>query len=431
MDNKKKITILIILSLIITILGGTLAYWNWQTSSAQDTSVTFTVESTFSCSADGGGPITSSDVELVPSTCDNANYAIKRMITVNPTLTGADSVNLSLWLNIVSMDAGLRNSDNFRYVLTKNSETCSSSVAQGTFKNKANGSTVPLLNNKEYTSSTPDIYYLYIWLDWPETSQSTQNQNFNFTLGGNCTNQVSTEQVYTVNLYDESKEDNNSVLLNSRIPYTITQYPTPEAAITALETAYSQANNGLTKSLPFFLKHTIGDFLEWHIIRNNDTTNYLGNFSTESDCNTALQKAPDDGNTYTCNLIPLSNAVIESYVGFVVTPDMVANNPGMVVARTYYLKGGDKGASFLDNAKTIYDAFGGVGCYLDDNEGGNPYTTTPSSNFYCEVSGLSVGADSYGNVGIYDDTESSYCNVAGDGSSYCEVNVDDGGSENS
>ena len=110
----------------------------------------------------------------------------------------------------------------------------------------------------------------------------------------------------------------------------------------------------------------------------------------------------------------------ESYVGFVVTPAMATANPGMT-AGTYYLKGGDDGRSFLDNAKTIYDAFGGVGCYLDGNSGGNPYTTTPSSYFYCGVSGLYANANSDGNVYAGDNAGSS-CEVSEDGHSNCSVN---------
>ena len=98
---------------------------------------------------------------------------------------------------------------------------------------------------------------------------------------------------------------------------------------------------------------------------------------------------------------------------------MATANPGMV-AGTYYLKGGDDGKAFLDNAKIIYDAFGGVGCNLDGTEGGNPYTTAPSSSFGCHVSGLNAGTYSDGIVEV-DDNSGSSCNVNQDGSSSCGV----------
>ena len=361
MNNKKVITILIILSVILTLIGATFAYWNWQTNTTENTSVSLTVASDFSCSADGGGPITNNDVELAPSTCDNANYAIKRTITVTPTLTGVDSVNLSLWLNIVSMDDGLRNSDNFRYVLTKNSETCTDVVATGRFKGKANGSTVTLIDKKDYTSSTPDTYYLYIWLDAAETSQSTQNKNFNFTLGGSCTNGIST--VYTANLYDANVANNNAVVIGSAIPSNITQYTTPEDAMAAFKTAV-----GALTAYPFFLRHTL-----------------------------------------------VNGIVTESYVGFVVNSYIASANPGMRTG-TYYLRGGDNGVSFLDNAKTIYDAFEGVGCTS------NPYTTTPSSIFSCNITGYSAITDSndYARAVASVAGLRGYCRVIGSGHSDCK-----------
>ena len=62
MDRKNMAIILIIFSIIISIIGGTLSYWTWQTSESQKTNVTFKVTPTFSCAADGGGNITSANV---------------------------------------------------------------------------------------------------------------------------------------------------------------------------------------------------------------------------------------------------------------------------------------------------------------------------------------------------------------------------------
>ena len=45
LDFKRKETLIaiIIVGVIVWILGGTLAYWNWQSSNTQKTEVTFTV----------------------------------------------------------------------------------------------------------------------------------------------------------------------------------------------------------------------------------------------------------------------------------------------------------------------------------------------------------------------------------------------------
>ena len=111
-----------------------------------------------------------------------------------------------------------------------------------------------------------------------------------------------------------------------------------------------------------------------------------------------------------------NDVVTESYVVFTVTPEMAAANSGMT-AGTYELRGGiNEGSAsektiFIQNAKTIYDAFG-TKC------SSNPYTTTPSSSFNCSVSGLNAFADAVGVVSASDGS-SSGCGVDGGGDSHC------------
>ena len=62
MKNRNILTILLVLTIIFTIMGGSLAYYNWQTSEAEKTVVTFTIENEFSCSANGGGNISSVNI---------------------------------------------------------------------------------------------------------------------------------------------------------------------------------------------------------------------------------------------------------------------------------------------------------------------------------------------------------------------------------
>ena len=186
MKNRKIVTIFLILTIIFTLSGGTLAYLNWR--SASNTAVTFTVEPSFSCAADGGGNITSSQVMLAPSSCTNSTYAIKRTVKVMPTVKSG-KMYMDLWLNINKLDTGLKNSDNFKYVLSTSSTSCTTGVvASGNFKGKTAGATVTLLEGKEYTQTATETYYLYVWLDSAEESTETMNQTFNLSLGGECAN---------------------------------------------------------------------------------------------------------------------------------------------------------------------------------------------------------------------------------------------------
>ena len=187
MKNRKIITIFLILTIIFTLSGGTLAYLNWR--SASNTAVTFTVEAGFSCAADGEGDITSSQVMLAPSSCTNSTYAIKRTVKVMPTVKNG-KVYMDLWLNINKLDTGLKNSDNFNYVLSTSSTSCTTGVvASGNFKGKEVGNKILLLSDKKYLSTATETYYLYIWLDSAEESTETMNQTFDLSLGGECNNQ--------------------------------------------------------------------------------------------------------------------------------------------------------------------------------------------------------------------------------------------------
>ena len=416
--NKRIITVLMILTIVFTITGGTLAYWAWRTTDAQKTNITFTSTSDFSCSADGGGNITSGSVKLVPTVVSNtttANY-IKREVKVTPT-TGK-TIHMDLWLDIITLDSGLSNSVNFRYAFTTSSTSNTEGVvSSGNFYGKVANDKVILLRSKDYTSSTTETYYLWIWLDAAETDSATMNQNFNMKLGGECTDAVSRE-LYTANIYDSGIVDNNLVYIGQKLSNNIATYNTPDEAMNALKTA-----GGGTKNYPFFLKHTIADGSLWYATNSVQGLKGGGTMSsyplciyeTSSECNSKIS------DSYVCKENAFTQGVLESYVGFVVTAEMATANPGMV-AGTYYLKGGDDGKALLDNAKIMYDAFGGVGCSLDGTSGGNPYTTTPSSDFDCSVSGLEAIAYSHGYVGATVDSY-SLCYVNPGGSSACDVST--------
>jgi len=199
MKNKKTILILIILGIVFTIMGGSLAYYNWQTSSSQQTLVTFTATPSFSCSADGGGDITSGQVNLVPTRCNDSENAIKRIVTVNTVLNNqGENIMMDLWLNVDTLSDGLKNSTNFKYALTKGSSSCTDQQEiEGNFNGKVQNDKVKLLEEKKYSESARETYYLWIWLDSAESSTSTMNQNFKLSLGGEC--KENPETTFTIN----------------------------------------------------------------------------------------------------------------------------------------------------------------------------------------------------------------------------------------
>ena len=186
MDYRKKLIIVLILGVIFSLLGVTLAYWTWQSNNTQKTNILLTSTTEFTCSADGGGNISNTNY-FVPTTCLNQTYALKRKITTNITNTSGAPVYMDLWLNINSIGTGLTNSDNFMYVLTTEDNNCTDNiVASGNFKGKAKDDKVELLSGV----TTASTYYLYIWLDAAETDSSTMNQSVSLSLGGSCTNET-------------------------------------------------------------------------------------------------------------------------------------------------------------------------------------------------------------------------------------------------
>ena len=188
--NDKTIIFIVIAVTIIMIIGSTFAYFTWVSNASQKTTVTFTSGAGFSCSANGGGNITSNDIALAPTTCTDANRAIKRTVTVGPTITQSDGdIYLDMWLKVNSIGSGLSASNNFKYALTTSSTNCTTGVVtQGNFNGATTNTEIPLLEGKTYSQTTTDTYYLWIWLDAAETSADTQGQSFNLQLGGSCTN---------------------------------------------------------------------------------------------------------------------------------------------------------------------------------------------------------------------------------------------------
>ena len=186
MKNKNLIIILMMLTITFTIMGGTLAYFTWQTSESQKTELTFTIDKKMSCSADIGGTISSNDTHLMPDSC-TGTHAIKRTLTTRTQTINNNSIYMDLWLDINEIGNGLSNSNNFKYALTTSDTSCETGlVTSGTFTGTSQGDKIELLSSKEYNGSTTNTYYLYIWLDSAETSTETQSQSFSLSLNGEC-----------------------------------------------------------------------------------------------------------------------------------------------------------------------------------------------------------------------------------------------------
>ncbi|MBR7041927.1 MAG: hypothetical protein IKI04_00335, partial [Bacilli bacterium] len=282
-----------------------------------------------------------------------------------------------------------------KYAVFNSTEVNATPVSVGKINTTDIGKDVTIYNNFTITS-TQTYYYIYIWLDGYLTDNSHTSLPFVGTINaeaGLTELEPPSPYVYAVNTED--------VKIGQSIPNNITTYSTPEAAMAALKAA------GGGTDYPFFLRHKFGDGTVW--CATNGTDNYCI-YETQSECNSAVTDYFGSG--FSCQSQNYTNGVSESYIGFVVTPTMAANNTGMT-AGTYYLRGGDNGRSYNENKATLLSAFGST--YCSDN----------SSNFYCGVSGLDAFANANGDVSAADGAASS-CRVNSDGGSNCYV-LEDGG----
>ena len=185
------------------------------------------------------------------------------------------------------------------------------------------------------------------------------------------------QTVYTANVYNgnPANETNTSVVwIEKAIPNEIITYQTPELAMAALKQASGNADR------PFFLKHTL-----------------------------------------------INNIVTDSYVGFVITPEMAEAHPGMT-AGTYYIQGSKLEELVGDNWRCKNEYKIENAC-VDPNYNskkdillnafGSSYCTEYSSYFICVVSRPNLYATVYLNGNVSASDSAWRCRIEKNGFSEC------------
>ena len=202
-ENKKLILSIVAIALIIAlVVGGTYAYWTW--NSANNTAITFTVAGG-TMTIDGGGNITTKE-KLAPAACYNQTYAIQRKIKVTASNdTTTDMVEtIQLKATNISTTSGTLNSTNkasIKWALvrsdatqhaastwlltttnacnaaaaTTNLETTGTMLGTGTFSSISTNGVITLYSKDVATAkasqtatavSTTDYYRLRMWVDY-------------------------------------------------------------------------------------------------------------------------------------------------------------------------------------------------------------------------------------------------------------------------
>ena len=189
-DNRKKLILSLIYSVLLMFCGVTFGLWTWESLEENRSNIAFLVEDQeggYSCMADGGGEIVNNEAIIMPAPCTSSENVIMREITTNVEIERKGiEVNYELWLDVNDIGVPLTESVNFKYVVTDSVTSCNTGIlSEGNFNGKTSGSKVNIFN-ENYLSSDSKKIYLYIWLDEGETNVATANQNFNLSLGGNC-----------------------------------------------------------------------------------------------------------------------------------------------------------------------------------------------------------------------------------------------------
>ena len=185
--KKYKLYIIIGVSILILLVGGTLAYYTWKsTSNAVVNAEVCTPTVTFA----GGSTI--NGVDIVP-VLTKEEGTIKD-IEVKKNSTCNRDVTMNLYLELTTFPTELAESS-FVYELYKNSETMA--IASGNFSNKKEGDTITLLSN-QILNTSKDTYTLYIYIDGNVDNPGTMaGKNFLFKLWGSGEGAIYKENVIT------------------------------------------------------------------------------------------------------------------------------------------------------------------------------------------------------------------------------------------
>ncbi len=202
--KKKHVIVGSLLVIGAIMVGSTLAWWTWSTSSNEQTNVVVTV---------GGITIDYEDGENITNNNLIPTSTKEKGISKNITVSSTGQVYLDLNMEVVTLDDGLKDAS-FKYEIYNGSEL----VTGGNFANSNAGDNITLLSGVEVTSS-PTTYTLYIWIDGNMSNPNTMyNQNFEFRLNAEATDEKPLTGADTItDIYttaDKTEVVNNDVTYN-------------------------------------------------------------------------------------------------------------------------------------------------------------------------------------------------------------------------
>ena len=203
--KKKHVIVGCLLVIGAIMVGSSLAWWTWTTSSNEQTNVVVTVGG-ITIDYEDGEDITNNN--LIPTS--TKEKGISKDITVSST----GQVYLDLNMEVVTLDGGLKDAS-FKYEIYNGNDL----VKSGNFANSNVGDNIVLLSGVEVTSS-PTTYTLYIWIDGNMSNPNTMyNQNFEFRLNASATDEKPIETIEYSPITDIYNAANKTEVVNNDVTY--------------------------------------------------------------------------------------------------------------------------------------------------------------------------------------------------------------------
>ena len=182
MNNKLKLWVIIPVCAIVLLLGGTYAWYVWQTSLDEETIIATDVG--YAKVYFTGGAELNGNLKPVS---DKSKGSVKT-ITVRADREFIEDITFNLYLDINSIDAGLKH-ESFKFELYKDGTLVKAGNFSDTYLNSALSNCETNTGKRHITlasdivTTEESIYTLYTWIDGTMNNPlSMESQNFDFTL---------------------------------------------------------------------------------------------------------------------------------------------------------------------------------------------------------------------------------------------------------
>ena len=182
MNNKLKLWVIIPVCAIVLLLGGTYAWYVWQTSSDEETIIATDVG--YAKVYFTGGAELNGNLKPVS---DKSKGSVKT-ITVRADKQFIEDITFNLYLDINSIDAGLKH-ESFKFELYKGDTLVKTGNFSDAYLNSALSNCETNTGKRHITlasdivTTEESIYTLYTWIDGNMNNPlSMESQNFDFTL---------------------------------------------------------------------------------------------------------------------------------------------------------------------------------------------------------------------------------------------------------